>query len=128
MLYHLLYPLHSEVSFLNVTQYITFRTAAASITAFLFSIILGPCVIRLLGRLQVGQVVRNDGPKTHETKAGTPTMGGLLILGAAIVPTLLWVDLRKRAEGDQSVPYCGDRVRAVQPDDAEAALSDVADE
>ena len=91
MLYHLLYPLHSEVSFLNVTQYITFRTAAASITAFLFSIILGPCVIRLLGRLQVGQVVRNDGPKTHETKAGTPTMGGLLILGAAIVPTLLWV-------------------------------------
>jgi phospho-N-acetylmuramoyl-pentapeptide-transferase len=94
MLYHLLYPLHSEVSFLNVTQYITFRTAAASITAFLFSIILGPCVIRLLRRLQVGQVVRSDGPKTHETKAGTPTMGGLLILGAAIVPTLLWVDLR----------------------------------
>jgi phospho-N-acetylmuramoyl-pentapeptide-transferase len=94
MLYHLLYPLHTEVSLFNVTQYITFRTAAASITAFLFSLILGPWVIRLLRSLQVGQVVRNDGPETHGTKAGTPTMGGLLILGAAIVPTLLWVDLR----------------------------------
>ena len=94
MLYHLLYPLHTEVSLFNVTQYITFRTAAASITAFLFSLILGPWVIRLLRSLQVGQVVRNDGPETHGTKAGTPTMGGLLILGAAIVPTVLWVDLR----------------------------------
>ena len=94
MLYHLLYPLHTEVSLFNVTQYITFRTAAASITAFLFSLLLGPWVIRLLRSLQVGQVVRNDGPETHGTKAGTPTMGGLLILGAAIVPTLLWVDLR----------------------------------
>ena len=94
MLYHLLYSMHTEVSLFNVTQYITFRTAAASITAFLFSLILGPWVIRLLRSLQVGQVVRNDGPETHGTKAGTPTMGGLLILGAAIVPTVLWVDLR----------------------------------
>ena len=94
MLYHLLYPLHTEVSLLNVTQYITFRTAAASITAFLLSIVLGPAVIRLLQRLQIGQIVRDDGPESHEPKAGTPTMGGLLILAAAITPTLLWADLR----------------------------------
>jgi len=94
MLYHLLYPLHTQVSFLNVTQYITFRTAAASITAFVFSLVLGPWAIRLLRKRQIGQIVRDDGPQTHEPKAGTPTMGGLLILGAAITPTLLWVDLR----------------------------------
>ncbi len=94
MLYHLLYPLHRELSLLNVTQYITFRTAAASITAFLISIILGPPAIRLLKRLQIGQIVRDDGPESHELKAGTPTMGGLLILSAAITPTLLWADLR----------------------------------
>lgn len=93
MLYHLLYPLHTEISLLNVTQYITFRTAAASLTAFLFSILLGPWVIRQLRRLQIVQIVRDDGPQTHEPKAGTPTMGGLLILAAAILPTLLWVDL-----------------------------------
>ncbi len=96
MLYHLLYPLHTELSLLNVIQYITFRTAAASITAFLFSIVAGPWVIRVLRRLQIGQIVREDGPETHEPKAGTPTMGGLLILFAAIVPTLLWVDLRNK--------------------------------
>ena len=94
MLYHLLYPLHTEWSVLNVTQYITFRTAAASLTAFVFTLALGPWVIRRLRRLQIGQVVRSEGPKTHRPKAGTPTMGGLLILGAAITPTLLWVDLR----------------------------------
>ena len=94
MLYHLLHPLHTEMSLLNVTQYITFRTAAASIMAFLFSIVLGPWAIRLLQRLQIGQIVRDDGPQSHEPKAGTPTMGGLLILGAAITPTLLWADLR----------------------------------
>ena len=93
MLYYLLDPLYTEVSLLNVTQYITFRTAAASITAFLFSLMLGPWVIRSLQRLQVGQVIRHDGPESHGPKAGTPTMGGLLILGAAITPTLLWVDL-----------------------------------
>ena len=94
MLYHLLYPLHTEWSVLNVMQYITFRTAAASLTAFVFTLALGPWVIRRLRRSQIGQVVRSEGPKTHRPKAGTPTMGGLLILGAAITPTLLWVDLR----------------------------------
>ena len=94
MLYHLLYPLHTQLSLLNVTQYITFRTAAASLTAFAFSLLLGPRVIRMLRDFQIGQVVRDDGPESHGTKAGTPTMGGFLILGAAIVPTLLWADLR----------------------------------
>ena len=93
MLYHLLFPLHTELSVLNVVQYITFRTAAASLTAFVFMLIAGPSAIRLLRRLQIGQVVRVEGPKTHQAKEGTPTMGGLLILGAALAPTFLWVDL-----------------------------------
>ena len=94
MLYHLLYPLHTELSVLNVVQYITFRTAAASLTAFVFMLLAGPPAIRYLRRLQIGQVVRVEGPKTHQAKEGTPTMGGLLILGAALAPTFLWVDLR----------------------------------
>ena len=93
MLYHLLYPLHAELSVLNVTQYITFRTAAASLTAFLFALMLGPWAIRQLRSFQIGQIVRDDGPATHHVKAGTPTMGGLLVLVAALVPTLLWADL-----------------------------------
>ena len=93
MLYELLYPLHTEVGVLNVVQYITFRTAAASLTAFLVSLALGPFTIRRLRALQIGQVIRDDGPATHREKAGTPTMGGLLILAAAFVPTLLWADL-----------------------------------
>jgi phospho-N-acetylmuramoyl-pentapeptide-transferase len=93
VLYQILYPLHTQWSALNVTQYITFRTAAASLTAFILMLTLGPLAIRWLRRLQIGQVVRNEGPKTHQQKAGTPTMGGILILGAAIIPTLLWVDL-----------------------------------
>ena len=93
MLYHLLYPLHAELSVLNVTQYITFRTAAASLTAFLFTLMVGPWAIRQLRSFQIGQIVRDDGPATHQVKAGTPTMGGLLVLVAALVPTLLWADL-----------------------------------
>ena len=94
MLFHLLYPLREEFSILNVTQYITFRTAAASLSAFVLSLALGPWVIRKLRGLQIGQVVRDDVPPTHQVKAGTPTMGGLLVLMAALVPTLLWADLR----------------------------------
>ena len=93
MLYHLLFPLHTEVGLLNVVQYITFRTAAASLTAFLVSLVFGPVVIKWLRALQIQQVVRDDGPATHSTKAGTPTMGGLLLLGAALIPTVLWADL-----------------------------------
>src|ERR671912_3053652 len=93
MLYHLLYPLHTHVGALNVTRYITFRTAAASLTALAIGLFLGPFMIRKLREFQIGQVIRQEGPATHRTKAGTPTMGGLLILTAAIVPTLLWADL-----------------------------------
>jgi phospho-N-acetylmuramoyl-pentapeptide-transferase len=93
MLYHLLFPLHQHFSFLNVTRYITFRTAAATITALGISLIFGPLFIRKLREFQVGQVIRQDGPASHSRKAGTPTMGGLLILTAAIAPTLLWADL-----------------------------------
>ena len=93
MLYHLLYPLHETLSVLNVTRYITFRTAAASLTALAISLILGPWLIRKLREFQVEQIIRHEGPATHRTKAGTPTMGGLLILAAALTPTLLWADL-----------------------------------
>jgi len=93
MLYHLLYPFRSEISALNVTRYITFRTAAASLSALAISLACGPWMIRRLRDFQIGQVIRQDGPQTHRPKAGTPTMGGLLILTAAIIPTLLWADL-----------------------------------
>ncbi len=86
MLYHLLYPP------LNVVQYITVRTAAAGITAFLISLVVGPWLIRTLRGFQIGQVVRDD-LAGHRSKAGTPTMGGVLILTAATVPTLAWGDL-----------------------------------
>jgi phospho-N-acetylmuramoyl-pentapeptide-transferase len=93
MLYQLLYAFRAEVSVLNVTRYITFRTAAASLSALVLSLVLGPWLIRRLREFQIGQVIRLDGPQTHRPKAGTPTMGGLLILAAAIIPTLLWADL-----------------------------------
>jgi phospho-N-acetylmuramoyl-pentapeptide-transferase len=93
MLYQLLYALHDRLSVLNVTRYITFRTAAASLTALALSLLLGPWLIRRLRAFQIGQVVRTDGPASHKPKAGTPTMGGLLILTAVFVPTLLWADL-----------------------------------
>ena len=93
MLYHLLYPLHTQLSVLNVVQYITFRTAAASLSALAISLMLGPWLIRKLREFQIGQVIRQEGPTSHRPKAGTPTMGGLLILAAAIGPTLLWARL-----------------------------------
>ena len=93
MLYHLLYPLRGQVHAFNVFRYITFRTAAATLTALLISFVFGPWVIRKLRELKVGQQVREDGPETHLHKAGTPTMGGLLILLSVTVPTLLWSDL-----------------------------------
>jgi len=93
MLFRLLFPFHTSIPVLNVTGYITFRTAAASLTALAISLVLGPWLIRKLREFQIGQVIRHEGPATHAPKAGTPTMGGLLILTAAIVPTLLWADL-----------------------------------
>jgi phospho-N-acetylmuramoyl-pentapeptide-transferase len=93
MLFHLLVSAAPQISVLNVTRYITFRTAAASMTALAISLVLGPWLIRRLREFQIGQVIRQEGPQSHRAKAGTPTMGGLLILAAAIVPTLLWADL-----------------------------------
>ncbi len=93
MLYHLLFPFHTQMSVLNVIQYITFRTAAASLSALAISLALGPWMIRKLREFQIGQVIRQEGPTTHRPKAGTPTMGGLLILTASLVPTLLWAKL-----------------------------------
>jgi phospho-N-acetylmuramoyl-pentapeptide-transferase len=96
MLYHLLYPLHSVVPGFNVFRYLTFRTAYAILTGLLISLILGPWVIRRLRRHQIGETIREDGPKSHQNKAGTPTMGGLLILMALSIPTVLWSDLTNR--------------------------------
>src|SRR5438874_2569609 len=93
MLYQLLYPFRTELSVLNVTRYITFRTAAATLSALFLSLVLGPWMIRRLREFQIGQVIRQEGPTSHRPKAGTPTMGGLLILTAAVGPTLLWAKL-----------------------------------
>ena len=93
MLYHLLYPFHTQLSVLNVTRYITFRTAAASLSALAISLAFGPWLIRKLREFQIGQVIRQEGPTTHRPKAGHADDGRLLILTAALVPTLLWADL-----------------------------------
>jgi phospho-N-acetylmuramoyl-pentapeptide-transferase len=93
MLYHLLYPLHTTISAFNVFRYITFRTIYASLTALLICLLLGPWVIRKLTQHHICQYVRDDGPSTHTTKTGTPTMGGLLIVSAVVVATLLWANL-----------------------------------
>ena len=96
MLYHLLYPLASSFHFLNVFKYLTFRTIYAVITALVVSFVLGPWVIRKLQAIQVTQVIRTDGPESHLKKQGTPTMGGVLIIAATVIPTLLWADLSNR--------------------------------
>ncbi len=93
MLFHLLPSLAPYFGPLRVTGYITFRTAVASLTALALSLLLGPWLIRKLREFQIGQVIRQEGPQTHRTKAGTPTMGGLLILPSALIPTLVWADL-----------------------------------
>ncbi len=93
MLYHLLYPLHNFFGGFNVFRYITFRAIGATITAFLILLYSGPHFIRFLQKMQIGQVVRNDGPASHFSKQGVPTMGGLLILLGVVISTLLWVEL-----------------------------------
>ncbi len=93
MLYHLFYPLATDIKLFNVFKYLTFRSIYAMITALLVSFLIGPWVIRRLEGLQARQVIRTDGPESHLKKQGTPTMGGVLILAAIVVPTLLWADL-----------------------------------
>src|SRR6266513_4662910 len=101
MLYHILYeflyplnPLCAPLRVLNVFQYITFRTAYSSLTALLISLLLGPWLITRLREFQIGQQIREEGPKSHQKKAGTPTMGGVLIVISIVLPTFLWANLR----------------------------------
>jgi phospho-N-acetylmuramoyl-pentapeptide-transferase len=96
MLYRWLYPLAKVFPAFNVFRYITFRTAMAAVTALLLALALGGPTIRLLKQLQIGQSVREDGPRSHLSKAGTPTMGGILILLSVVLATLLWMDLTNR--------------------------------
>jgi phospho-N-acetylmuramoyl-pentapeptide-transferase len=96
MLYALLYPLHTVYSGFNVLRYITFRAVMAALTAWLVSFLLGPWLIRKLTAAKIGQQIRSDGPERHLSKAGTPTMGGVLILTSLILATLLLADLRNQ--------------------------------
>ena len=96
MLYWLLYPLAGRFPVFNVFRYITFRSAMSAVTALLVALSLGPPMIRWLKRAQIGQSIREEGPKSHFAKAGTPTMGGILILLAITTATLLWMDLSNR--------------------------------
>jgi len=94
MLYNLLYPFYTELSWLNVFRYITFRSIGSAVTAFLLMVVIGPRLIVWLQRKQIGQVIRDDGPETHFSKKGVPTMGGVLILFAITASALLWTDLK----------------------------------
>jgi phospho-N-acetylmuramoyl-pentapeptide-transferase len=95
MLYWLLYEqLQRYVSGFRVFRYTTFRTAFASLTALFLCVVLGPWLINKLRQFQIGQYIREEGPKSHQKKAGTPTMGGVLIIISIVIPTLLWADLR----------------------------------
>ncbi len=97
MIYELFYPLkyhYAWLSWLNVLRYVPFRTIMATLTAMLLTFLLAPWFIRELRRKQIGQVVRDTGPESHRIKAGTPTMGGALILLSLLLPTVLWADLR----------------------------------
>jgi phospho-N-acetylmuramoyl-pentapeptide-transferase len=95
MLYYLLYErLFRYATPLRVFRYVTFRTAFASLTALFLCVALGPWLIGKLRQFQIGQFIREEGPKSHQKKAGTPTMGGVLIIISIVIPTLLWADLR----------------------------------
>src|SRR5262249_56017010 len=85
MLYHLLYPLHASYTVFNVFRYQTFRTLIAALTSLLISFVMGPWLIRRLTARQIGQTIRPDGPQSHFSKAGTPTMAGTLLLFSLIL-------------------------------------------
>ena len=93
MLKELLYPLVDRFSFFNIFQYISFRSAYAAVTALFVSFLLGPWLIKKLSSWKAGQEIREDGPKTHFHKTGTPTMGGLIIIAAIVLSVFLWQDL-----------------------------------
>jgi phospho-N-acetylmuramoyl-pentapeptide-transferase len=96
MLYLLLAPLGKSHLFFNLFTYISFRAAGAMVTALLMAFVMGPGLIRRLRAHKVGQVIRAEGPASHERKRGTPTMGGLIIIAATVIPTLLWAPLTNR--------------------------------
>lgn len=96
MLYHLLDNLANDFSFLHAFRYLTLRAIIGVLTAMALSLWLGPVMIRKLKHYQIGQAVRNDGPESHFSKQGTPTMGGALIIVAIAISTLLWADLSNR--------------------------------
>ena len=104
MLFHLIYPLHVGIGVFNVFRYITFRSALAALTALLLSLLLGPWLIAKLRERQIGQEIREEGPRSHEVKRGTPTMGGLLIIPSIIVPSY-----------PPSVNACGPPMRSSVP-------------
>lgn len=96
MLYHLLAPLGKQHLIFNLFNYISFRAGAATVTALLLAFVVGPGIIRRLREHKIGQVIRAEGPASHQGKRGTPTMGGVIILIATVVPTLLWAQLSNR--------------------------------
>ena len=96
MLYYFLQPLARDIRLFNLLNYITFRAAAALVTALFIAFVIGPAVIRRLRAMAVNQVVREGTPDTHAGKGTTPTMGGLIILAATAIPTLLWAKLDNR--------------------------------
>ena len=96
MFYHLLAPLGKSYIIFNLFNYISFRAAGATVTALVLAFLVGPPVIRRLRARKVGQVIRAEGPASHQGKRGTPTMGGLIILFCTIVPTLLWAPVTNR--------------------------------
>jgi len=94
VLFFLLVPLKQYAFFFNVFRYITVRTALSGLTALLISLLLGPWIIKLIKKYQLQEEIRPDGPKSHLEKKGTPSMGGILIISATLIPTLLWADLK----------------------------------
>src|SRR5439155_16907823 len=96
MLYHLLAPLGRQYILFNLFNYISFRAAGATVTALFLAFAAGPLIIRRLRALKVGQVERKETLASHEVRVGTPTMGGIIIILAAVVPTLLCAPLTNR--------------------------------
>ena len=96
MLNYLLVPLVGDFGFLRIFNYISFRAAGAAVTALLVSFIVGPLIIQRLRRMRLHQVIREGTPDSHQEKKRTPTMGGLIILAATLIPTFLWAKLNNR--------------------------------
>ena len=93
MIYHLMQMLQDTVGPFRVFSYVNFRTSLALFSAMLICYLLGPWMVKKLREMQIGQNIRDESPESHQKKAGTPTMGGLLILAGIIIPTLLWANL-----------------------------------